>query len=82
MGIEWVPNIILHEILIFNFSFNGSKAILSGPAGGVVGYAMTAYSKKTGQPIIGFDMGGVFLNSITRLDLSIYCPQDCYEWGW
>ena len=38
--------------------FNGSRAILSGPAGGVVGYAMTSYEKETGQPVIGFDMGG------------------------
>ncbi|KAF7992741.1 hypothetical protein HCN44_005085 [Aphidius gifuensis] len=39
-------------------SFNGSRAILSGPAGGVVGYAMTTYNKETNLPIIGFDMGG------------------------
>ncbi|XP_071151773.1 5-oxoprolinase-like [Mytilus edulis] len=35
--------------------FNGSRAILSGPAGGVVGYAMTTYED---HPVIGFDMGG------------------------
>lgn len=39
-------------------TFSGSRAILSGPAGGVVGYAVTAYRKGSGQPIIGFDMGG------------------------
>ena len=39
--------------------FNGSRAILSGPAGGVVGYALTTYNAKTGQPVIGFDMGGM-----------------------
>jgi 5-oxoprolinase (ATP-hydrolysing) len=38
--------------------FSGSRAILSGPAGGVVGYAMTTYQQETGQPVIGFDMGG------------------------
>jgi 5-oxoprolinase (ATP-hydrolysing) len=38
--------------------FTGSRAILSGPAGGVVGYAMTTYQQETGQPVIGFDMGG------------------------
>ena len=38
--------------------FKGSNAILSGPAGGVVGYAMTTFNKKTNQPVIGFDMGG------------------------
>ena len=31
---------------------------MSGPAGGVVGYAMTSYEEETGQPVIGFDMGG------------------------
>lgn len=42
-------------------SFRGSRAILSGPAGGVVGYAATSYNGKEGdekQPVIGFDMGG------------------------
>jgi 5-oxoprolinase (ATP-hydrolysing) len=38
--------------------FTGSRAILSGPAGGVVGYAMTTSQSLTGQPAIGFDMGG------------------------
>ena len=38
--------------------FNGSRAILSGPAGGVVGYALTTYNAKIGQAVIGFDMGG------------------------
>lgn len=38
--------------------FTGSRAILSGPAGGVVGYAMTTYNRKTKKPVIGFDMGG------------------------
>eukprot|EP00050_Salpingoeca_kvevrii_P016203 m.53371 g.53371 ORF g.53371 m.53371 type:complete len:1267 (+) comp6761_c0_seq2:127-3927(+) len=46
--------------------FNGARAILSGPAGGVVGYAMTAFSEKTRQPVIGFDMGG------TSTDVSRY----------
>jgi 5-oxoprolinase (ATP-hydrolysing) len=36
-------------------SFLGNRAILSGPAGGVVGYAKTSYK---GVPVIGFDMGG------------------------
>ncbi len=35
--------------------FKGSNAILSGPAGGVVGYALTT---DLGKPVIGFDMGG------------------------
>lgn len=40
------------------FRFNGSRAILSGPAGGVVGYALTTYKKESDLPVIGFDMGG------------------------
>jgi 5-oxoprolinase (ATP-hydrolysing) len=39
-------------------SFSGSRAILSGPAGGVVGYAVTTYKQETDLPVIGFDMGG------------------------
>lgn len=44
--------------------FKGSHAILSGPAGGVVGYARTAYDGT--RPVIGFDMGG------TSSDVSRY----------
>ncbi|KAJ4167506.1 hypothetical protein NW754_011323 [Fusarium falciforme] len=44
--------------------FSGLKAILSGPAGGVVGYARTSYDGKT--PVVGFDMGG------TSTDVSRY----------
>lgn len=36
-------------------NFFGNRAILSGPAGGVVGYAKTSY---VATPVIGFDMGG------------------------
>ncbi|CAK9224540.1 unnamed protein product [Sphagnum troendelagicum] len=46
--------------------FSGHKAILSGPAGGVVGYAQTTFGMETQQPIIGFDMGG------TSTDISRY----------
>ena len=38
--------------------FSGSRAILSGPAGGVVGYASTAFDPHDPRPVIGFDMGG------------------------
>lgn len=38
--------------------FSGLRAILSGPAGGVVGYAVTSYDPETDIPVIGFDMGG------------------------
>jgi 5-oxoprolinase (ATP-hydrolysing) len=37
-------------------NFSGLKAILSGPAGGVVGYAITSYDEETKTPVIGFDM--------------------------
>ncbi|KAL2115628.1 hypothetical protein VTJ04DRAFT_9883 [Mycothermus thermophilus] len=46
--------------------FTGLRAILSGPAGGVVGYAMTSWDDKTRIPVIGFDMGG------TSTDVSRY----------
>jgi len=36
--------------------FSGLKAILSGPAGGVVAIAATCYDEDEGTPIIGFDM--------------------------
>lgn len=40
-------------------AFSGSRAVLSGPAGGVVGYSATTYQLEGGQPVIGFDMGGM-----------------------
>lgn len=46
--------------------FSGLKAILSGPAGGVVGYAQTSYDDEEKRPVIGFDMGG------TSTDVSRY----------
>lgn len=51
-------------------TFSGSRAILSGPAGGVVGYARTLYGRVSdGLPVIGFDMGG------TSTDVSRYDGQ-------
>ncbi|XP_058731436.1 5-oxoprolinase 1-like [Vicia villosa] len=47
-------------------SFSGHKAILSGPAGGVVGYSQTLFGLETEKPLIGFDMGG------TSTDVSRY----------
>lgn len=44
-------------------AFGGLRGILSGPAGGVVGYARTSY---TDRPVVGFDMGG------TSTDVSRY----------
>ncbi|KAI9353888.1 Hydantoinase/oxoprolinase-domain-containing protein [Obelidium mucronatum] len=49
--------------------FNGLGAILSGPAGGVVGYALTSYDADEGTPVIGFDMGG------TSTDVSRYAGR-------
>lgn len=46
--------------------FSGLRAILSGPAGGVVGYALTSYDPVSKTPVIGFDMGG------TSTDVSRY----------
>lgn len=34
-------------------NFSGLKSILSGPAGGVVGYALTSWDKEDGRPVIG-----------------------------
>ncbi|PYI08427.1 hypothetical protein BO78DRAFT_441950 [Aspergillus sclerotiicarbonarius CBS 121057] len=45
---------------------SGLHSILSGPAGGVVGYARTCYDEVTKAPLIGFDMGG------TSTDVSRY----------
>lgn len=47
-------------------TFSGLKAILSGPAGGVVGYAKTSFDDESNVPILGFDMGG------TSTDVSRY----------
>lgn len=47
-------------------TFSGHKAILSGPAGGVVGYSQTLFRLETDKPLIGFDMGG------TSTDVSRY----------
>lgn len=47
---------------------SGLHSILSGPAGGVVGYATTCYNENK-VPVIGFDMGG------TSTDVSRYDGQ-------
>ncbi|CAM9021951.1 unnamed protein product [Wickerhamomyces anomalus] len=49
--------------------FSGLRAILSGPAGGVVGYSSTCYDTKRKFNLIGFDMGG------TSTDVSRYGGQ-------
>ena len=51
-------------------NFSGLKSILSGPAGGVVGYALTSWDDERKQPIIGFVF---FLSS----SLGIYADHLC-----
>lgn len=46
--------------------FRGARAILSGPAGGVIGYSQTG-SRDTDLPLIGFDMGGTSTD-VSRFD--------------
>lgn len=49
--------------------FRGSRAILSGPAGGVVGYATTTYGGNGDEEksaVIGFDMGGTSTGASSR----------------
>lgn len=47
-----------HGGLVKYTEFTGLRAILSGPAGGVIGYARTCYDPAEGTPVLGFDMGG------------------------
>lgn len=51
--------------LVDAHAFSGLRAILSGPAGGVVGYLATCYDQNTNLPLIGFDMGGT-LTDVSR----------------
>jgi len=46
--------------LVDTNNFSGLKSILSGPAGGVVGYALTSWDKKLKQPIIGCVLSYIF----------------------
>jgi 5-oxoprolinase (ATP-hydrolysing) len=55
-------------LVAFN-RFSGLRAILSGPAGGVVGYARTSFDQEQNTPVIGFDMGG------TSTDVSRYAGR-------
>lgn len=48
------------------YKFTGLRAILSGPAGGMVGYGETCYDDDTKTSAIGFDAGG------TSTDVSHY----------
>ncbi|CAK9293358.1 unnamed protein product [Gordionus sp. m RMFG-2023] len=76
-GIEKYSGPLIHFMqsdggLVVKEEFIGSKSILSGPAGGVVGYSITTYNNEveTGQknmPVIGFDMGGTSTD-VSRFD--------------
>ncbi|KAL4267288.1 Oxoprolinase family protein [Pleurotus pulmonarius] len=48
-------------------NFSGLKSILSGPAGGVVGYALTSWDPERKQPVIGLDVGGTSTD-VSRFD--------------
>ncbi|KAH7920328.1 hypothetical protein BV22DRAFT_1133174 [Leucogyrophana mollusca] len=48
-------------------NFSGLKSILSGPAGGVVGYALTSWDAQKKYPIIGLDVGGTSTD-VSRFD--------------
>ncbi|KAF8836580.1 hypothetical protein BDN67DRAFT_1071861 [Paxillus ammoniavirescens] len=48
-------------------NFSGLKSILSGPAGGVVGYALTSWDEERKYPIIGIDVGGTSTD-VSRFD--------------
>jgi 5-oxoprolinase (ATP-hydrolysing) len=52
--------------------FRGNEALLSGPAGGVVGIAKSCYDENEGTPIIGFDMVIISQNWIYILSLSLF----------
>ncbi|KAI8849024.1 Hydantoinase B/oxoprolinase-domain-containing protein [Chytridium lagenaria] len=56
-------------------SFSGLRAILSGPAAGVVGYALTSYDESERIPVIGFDMGGKGNIRLRIYDVSRYAGQ-------
>ncbi|CAB1349798.1 unnamed protein product [Coregonus sp. 'balchen'] len=56
--------------------FCGTRAVLSGPAGGVMGYAITSYSQTEKKPVIGFDIGGYAVPPLgTSTDVSRYAGQ-------
>lgn len=48
-------------------SVSGLHSILSGPAGGVVGYAVTCHDDTDKVPVIGLDMGGTSTD-VSRFD--------------
>lgn len=61
--------------LVHPSKLSGLRALLSGPAGGVIGYARTSYMPENPVPVVGFDMGG------TSTDVSRYAgsPELTFE---
>lgn len=59
-GLQGVPVLFMRSDggLTPMAQFSGARAVLSGPAGGVVGYSRTAGGLREQRPVIGFDMGG------------------------
>lgn len=55
--------------------FSGLRAILSGPAGGVVGFSQTSWDAEDGTPVVGFDMGGTSTD-VSRFGGSL---EHCFE---
>lgn len=53
-------------------NFSGLKSILSGPAGGVVGYALTSWDPDRKHPVIGYVR---YLSRRSRLTLAL-----CVDW--
>ncbi|KAH7114005.1 Hydantoinase B/oxoprolinase-domain-containing protein [Dactylonectria estremocensis] len=47
--------------------FRGNEALLSGPAGGIVGTARSCFDRDDNTPVIGFDMGGTSTD-VSRFD--------------
>lgn len=76
-----------HGGLVQYKEFTGLRAILSGPAGGVIGYAKTCFDPNDGTPVLGFDMGGTSTDvsryggalehvfETTIAEIPILCPQ-------
>ena len=76
-----------HGGLVKFSEFTGLRAILSGPAGGVIGYAKTCYDATDATPVLGFDMGGTSTDvsryggtlehvfEATIAEVPIQCPQ-------
>lgn len=48
-------------------NFSGLRAILSGPAGGVVGFSKTCYDDDEKTPLVAVDMGGTSTD-VSRFD--------------